>query len=116
MKHKFSSLLLLGLLAVMPTQVMAQATPNLDINAKVKQAFSNATLEKITPPKSDITIAFPAQNPSQAPLKSVLKAGESWSNLPIGVVTGLPNGQNLSYASIVSELYPKRVFEKEGRG
>jgi hypothetical protein len=107
MKYTLSGLFLLGLLAFIPTQVMAQqAIPNLDVNAKVKQAFSNATLEKIAPPKSDLTIAFPAQNPSQAPLKSVLKAGESWSNLPIGVVTGLPNGQNLSYASIVSELYP----------
>jgi hypothetical protein len=107
MKYTLSGLLLLGLLAFIPSKVMAQqAIPNLDINAKVNQAFSNATLEKIAPPKSDITIAFPAQNPSQAPLQSVLKAGESWSNLPIGVVTGLPNGQNLSYASIVSELYP----------
>lgn len=106
MKHTLPSLLLLGFLAFMPSEVMAQAVPNLDIDAKVKQAFSNATLEKITPPKTDITIAFPAQNPSQTPLKSVLKAGESWANLPIGAVTGLPNGQNLSYASIVADIYP----------
>jgi hypothetical protein len=106
MKYKSFCLLLFGALAFIPTSVMAQAVPNVDINAKVQQAFSNATLEQIKPPKQDINIAFPAQDPSQTPLKGVLKAGESWSNLPIGVLTGLPNGDNLSYSSIVSQLYP----------